>query len=59
MYQELNANTAKQCGNDEMSLTKAPFKRIMNNSLPAIKTLNCLAMWCAMPKEELQNHIAW
>jgi len=31
----------------------------MKNLRPDIKTLDDLAEWCAMPKGELQNHIAW
>jgi len=58
-YRELNANTAKQGGDNDMPLTKAPIKRMMKNPRPEIKTLDDLAEWCAMPKEELQNHIAW
>ena len=42
-----------------MPLTKAPIKRMMKNPQPEIKTLDDLAEWCAMPKGELQNHIAW
>jgi len=32
---------------------------MMKNQRPEIKTLDDLAEWCAMPKGELQNHIAW
>jgi hypothetical protein len=32
---------------------------MMENPRPEIKTLDDLAEWCAMPKEEIQNHIAW
>jgi len=31
----------------------------MKNLRPEIKTLDDLAEWCAMPKGELKNHIAW
>jgi len=31
----------------------------MEHPQPEIKTLDDLAKWCAMPKGELQNHIAW
>jgi len=55
---QLNAHTAIQHSNDEMPLTKAPIKRMMNNLQPEIKTLDDLAEWCAMPEEELPNHIA-
>jgi hypothetical protein len=58
-YQELNANAAKQRHDDDMPLTKASIKRMMKNPEPEIKTLDDLAEWCAMPKGELQNHIAW
>ena len=58
-YRELNANAAKQRRDDDMPLTKAPIKRMMKNPQPEIKTLDDLAEWCAMPKGELQNHIAW
>jgi len=58
-YRELNANAAKQRHDDDMPLTKAPIKRMMKNPQPEIKTLEDLAKWCAMPKGELQNHIAW
>jgi len=55
----LNANAAKQRRNDHMPLTKIPIKGMMKNPHPAIKTLNDLAEWCAMPKGEPQNHIPW
>jgi len=42
-----------------MPLTTAPLKWMMENPRPEIKTLDYLAGWCAMPKGELQNHIAW
>jgi len=58
-YRELNANTPKLHRNNEMPLTKAPIKQIMKNPGPEIKTLDDLAEWCAKPKEELHNHIAW
>ena len=58
-YCELNANAAKQRRNDDMPLTKAPIKQMMKNPWPEIKTLDDLAELCAMPKGELQNHIAW
>jgi len=58
-YRELNANAAKQSRDDDMPLTKVPIKQMMKNLQPEIKTLDDLAEWCAMPKEELQNHIAW
>jgi hypothetical protein len=32
---------------------------MMKNLRPENKTLDDLADWCAMLKEELQNHIAW
>jgi len=57
-YQELNAHTAKQRRDNEMPLTNAPIKGMMKNPRPDIKTLDDLAEWCAMPKGELQNHIA-
>jgi len=56
---ELNANAAKQRHNGDMPVTKGPIKRMMKNPRPDIKTLDDLAEWCAMPKGELQNHIAW
>jgi len=58
-YRELNGNTAKQRHDDDMPLTNAPIQRMMKNPRPEIKTLYDLAEWCAMPKGELQNHIAW
>ena len=58
-YGELNANAAEQRHDDDQPLTKALSKRIMENLRPDIKTLDDLAEWCAMPKQELQNHIAW
>ena len=58
-YRQLNANAAKQHRDDDMSLTKAPIKQMMEDQRPEIKTLADLAGWCAMPKGELQNHIAW
>jgi hypothetical protein len=36
-----------------------PVKRTTKYPRPEIKTLDDLAEWCAMPKVELQNHIAW
>jgi len=32
---------------------------MMKNPRPEIKILDAVAKWCAMPKAELQNHIAW
>jgi len=58
-HRELNANAAKQCCDNDMPLTKASIKQMMKNPQPEIKTLDDLAEWCAMPKGELQNHIAW
>jgi len=58
-YRELNANAAKQRHDDDMPQTNAPIQRMMKNPWPEIKTLDDLAEWCAMPKGELQNHIAW
>jgi len=58
-YRELNANAAKQHRDNDMPLTKAPIKRMINNTRPEIKTLDDSVEWCAMPKGELQNHIAW
>jgi hypothetical protein len=55
----VNANAGKQRRDDDMPLTKAPIKRMMKNSRPEIKTLDCLAKCCAMPKGELKNDIAW
>jgi len=42
-----------------MPLTKAPIKRMMKTPRPEIKTLDDFAELCAMPKGEVQNHIAW
>jgi len=42
-----------------MPLIKAPINRMMQNPQPEIKTVDDLAEWCAMPKGEHQNHIAW
>jgi len=58
-YLKLNANSAKQHRDNEMPLTKAPMKRMMNKPQPEIKTICALAKWCAMPKGELQNQIDW
>ena len=58
-YRELDANATKPHLDDYMPLTKAPIKEMMKNPQPEIKTLDDLAEWCAMPKGELQNHIAW
>jgi len=58
-YSEVNAKAAKQCRNDDMPLTTAPMKRMMENPRREIKTLDDLAEWFAMPKGELQNPIAW
>jgi hypothetical protein len=58
-YRELYANAAKQCRNDDTPLTKAPIKRMIKNLRPEIKTLDDFAKWCAKPKGELQNLIAW
>jgi len=58
-YRELNANAGKQHLVDEMPLTQVPIKWMMNILCPEIKTLDDLAEWCAMPKLELQDHIAW
>jgi len=58
-YRELNANTEKRHCDDDMPLTKAPIKQVMKNPRPEIKTLDDLVELCAMPKGELQNHIAW
>jgi len=56
---ELNANAAKQHCDNEMPLMNVPLKRMMKYPQPEITTLDDLAEWCAMPKGELQNHIAW
>jgi len=58
-YWELNANAAKQCGDNDMPQTKAPIKQIIQILWPEIQSLDDLAAWCAMQKGELQNHIAW
>jgi len=58
-YWELNANTATKRHYDDMPLTKAPIKRMTKNPQPEIKTLDDMVKWCARPKGELQNHIAW
>jgi hypothetical protein len=58
-YRKLNANDAKQRRYDNVPLTEMPIKRMVNNPQPEIKTLDDLAEWCAMPKEDLQNYIAW
>jgi len=59
LYRALNVNAAKQCRNNDMPLTTAPIKRMMKNAQPEIETLDDMAEWCAMPKGELQNHMAW
>jgi len=58
-YWEPNANAAKQRHDDDMPQTKEPIKAMMKTPPPEIKTCDDLAKWCAIPKEELQNHIAW
>jgi len=58
-HREVYADAAKQHRDDDMPLTKAPVKRMMKSPQPEIMTLDDLAEWCAMPKGELQNHIAW
>ena len=58
-YRELNPNATKQRQDADMPLTKPPMKQMVKNPRPEIKTLEDLAEWCAMPKGELQNHIAW
>jgi len=58
-YPEMNTKAVRQRCDDDMPLTKAPIQHIMKNLQPEIKTLDDLAEWCAMPKWELQNHIAW
>jgi len=51
--------TAKQRCDNDMPLINATIKQMMKNVPPEFKTLDGLAEWCAMPKGELQNHIAW
>jgi len=58
-HRELNAIAAKQCHDDDMPLTSAAIKSMMKNQRPEIKIINDFAEWCAIPKGELQNHIAW
>jgi hypothetical protein len=57
-YGELNANDAEQQHNDDKLLPNALIKWMIKNPPPDIKTLDDLAGWCPMPKEELHNHIA-
>jgi len=47
----------KQFCDNEMPLTIAPMKQMMNNRQPEITTLEDLAEQFAIPKWELQNHI--
>ena len=42
-----------------MPLAKVPMQRMINNLRPQIKTVDDFAQWCAMPKRELHNDIAW
>jgi len=58
-YWELNANPAKQCQDNEMPLTKAPIKWMIDDLRPEVKTLDEFAEWWAMPNRELLHHIAW
>jgi len=58
-YRELNTNTAKQHHDYAVPRPKAPIKRMMKIQRPEIMTRDDLAKWCAIPKGELQNHIAW
>jgi len=58
-YWELNSNTANLLCYDDMPLIKVSIKGMMNIPWPEIETLDDLAEWCAMPKGELPNHIAW
>jgi len=58
-YRKLNLNTTKQCHDDHMPLTKLANKRIINNLQQEIITFDDLAVQCAMPKGDLQNHITW
>lgn len=54
-----NANTVNKCCNHELPLNSVLIKQIKKTLQQAIKTLDKLAKWSAMPKWELQNHIAW
>jgi len=58
-YWELNRNAAEQRRDNDLPMTNVPINRMMKNPRPEIKTLDDLAEWCAMPKGEIQNHIAW
>jgi len=58
-YQELNVQPAKRSCKDDMPLNKVPIKWMMKYPSPDIKTLDDFAKLCAMPKGELQSHIAW
>jgi hypothetical protein len=42
-----------------MPLTNVPIKQMMNKPWPEIKTVDDMAKWCAIPKGELRNQIAW
>jgi len=58
-YWLLYVYTAKHLHHPEMPLTKPPLKQMMGNPWPAIKTIDDLAKWCAMPTRELQKHLTW
>jgi len=58
-YRQLISNAVAHFHNNDMPRTYAPFKRKMKNPQPEICTLDDLAKWCAMPRGELQNYIAW
>lgn len=57
-YHDPNANAAQLHRKDYITVTKASIKQMMIKQQPEIDTLDDLAQWCAMPEDELQNHIA-
>jgi len=58
-YWKLTVYAAKQRCYEDIPSTTVPIERMMKNPLPEIKTFDNLAKCCAIPKGELQNHIAW
>jgi hypothetical protein len=59
LYPVMNANTAKQHRDNELSLFNLPIMLVMKNLRPETNTHADFAQWCAILKGELQNDIAW
>jgi hypothetical protein len=57
-FRDLNLN-AEKCRRENQNVFPTFPVRMMKNHRPGIKSLAELSFWCGMPKEELQNHIAW